>query len=47
MIDFENPFEDQYDEFFRRYFDLSDNMMEFQEKWRAKSVDTVEIYIVI
>jgi hypothetical protein len=32
IIDFESPFEDQYEEFFRRYFDLTDKMMEFREK---------------
>jgi len=32
MIKFENPFEDQYNEFFGRYFDLSDKMAEFKEK---------------
>ena len=31
-IEFENPLEDQYDEFFKRYFDLTDRMMEFREK---------------
>jgi len=32
MIDFENPFEDDYDDFFKRYFDVTDKMREFQEK---------------
>jgi len=32
MIEFENPFEDNYEEFFKRYFDLTDKMIEFMEK---------------
>ena len=32
MIKFENPFEDQYEDFLKRYHDLSDKMMEFEEK---------------
>jgi len=32
MIKFENPLEDQYEDFFKRYYDLSDKMMEFEEK---------------
>jgi len=32
VLNFENPFEEQYEEFFKRYFDLTDKMMEFREK---------------
>jgi len=40
MIYTKNPSEEDYREFFNRYFDLSDKMTEFSEKWEAKYVDT-------